>query len=338
VADAAGPKSLKQSEKTGILNERMLFFGGLIMTIVAAIDIGTISTRLLVAEIEGTNCTTLAQDLVITRLGEGVNETRRLSNARMDQTMLVLKSYEERALRLGADEILAVGTSAIRDSDNREAFLTRVSSQTKIRLRIIAGEEEAALTFLGTSRGLAMRGPLLVADVGGGSTELIGGDQQGIRHLSSINAGAVRMTESFLHQDPVDPGEYTTMMAAVDGLLDSQSALLNPRLYPVLVGVGGTATTLAAIHLKLEKYDPGVIHGYNMTRQEMSDVVDHLYGLPINQRKQLPGLQPERADLILAGAAILYRILERGGWSAMTTSEADILHGIIWDRYMGQKK
>ncbi len=302
------------------------------MPVFAAIDIGTISTRLLIARVEAGKLTPLQQALIITRLGEGVSRTHNLSPAAVERTVAVLQEYRRLADAHGAERIVAVATSAVRDAENGDEFCHRALETAGITVRVIAGEKEAALSFAGAWRGLdAPADSLAVVDVGGGSTELIGGTGAGIRHLVSVDAGAVRMTEGYLHADPVDSTEYAAMTRRVQELLAPVTQTVNRAGFATLAGVGGTATTIAAVSQALFPYDPAKTHGYVLTRQELERIIADLAGKTIAERRQVPGLQPERADLIVAGAAIIRAVMAAGGWDRLTVSEADILHGLIWN-------
>lgn len=297
----------------------------------AAIDIGTISVRLLVASVDVSGIIPLQQGMIITRLGEGVGRTGELQSAAIDRTLCAVRDFCAQARARGAECIFAVATSAARDARNGNVLLKRIRSETGVAVRIIPGPEEAELSFTGVRLGLAQTVPFAVVDVGGGSTELIGGGMDGIRYRQSIDAGAVRMTEGYLRHDPVDAAEYEAMIETVDGLLQPVVVHVNRDTYPVLTAVGGTATTAAAIRQCLAVYDPEKVHGFILSRADLTELIAKMKNLPLAARRQTPGLQPERADLVVAGMAIIERAMVGGGWDAVVISEADILHGIIWD-------
>jgi len=302
----------------------------------AALDIGTISTRLLVASVDAAGLTPRRQAMTITRLGEGVGRTGELQAAAIDRTAGAVREFCAQARSCGAERIFAVATSAARDAHNGHVLLERIRAETGVAVRIIPGSEEAELSFTGVLIGLAQPAPsLAVIDVGGGSTELIGGGPDGIRYRQSVDAGAVRMTEGYLHRDPVDETEYRVMTEAVGRLLQPAVAQVNRAAYPVLAAVGGTATTAAAIRQRLAVYDPAKVHGFALSRSELAAIIAELKRLPVAVRRTTPGLQPERADLIVAGMAIIEQAMQSGGWDTVVISEADILHGIIWSNMQG---
>ncbi len=305
------------------------------MTVLAAIDIGTISTRLLIGDVKKDRLTPLHQELYITRIGKDVNQTKKLNSDRMEDTIEVLERYRELCDQQGAEEIFAVGTSAIRETKNGLLFKEKVLKKTGIDFRIIEGLEEAELTFLGASKAfMSGKDPVIVIDVGGGSTEIIGGIQKSIRFLKSFDAGAVRMTEKHISTDPVSSDEYRRLCQDIHENMKLAVEDLNSEEYPLALGVGGTATTLAAVDLQLKEYDPKRVHGHSLSTESISKLIDDFRGMTTDQKKRLAGLQPKRADLVLAGAVILFQLLEYGKWQDICISEADILHGILWKQFM----
>jgi len=280
---------------------------------VAVVDLGTNSTRLLVADVDDGHVDEVARRLTITRLGEGVDERRKLLPLPVARVRNVLSDYRRELEELGAERTLVLGTSAIRDADNGEAFLGEIEWSYGFTTRLLSGEEEGELTRRGVAGGRELEPGTLVLDVGGGSTELIA---DGFR--TSLDLGCVRLTERFLHSDPPTRGELEAAVRAVREAL--------PDLEPTqAIGVAGTVTTLAA--LELGKYDPDRVHGHRISREAVESQLQRLASLPLARRRELPGLEPERAPVIIAGAVIVREVLERYGLDGLEASERDILHG-----------
>jgi exopolyphosphatase/guanosine-5'-triphosphate,3'-diphosphate pyrophosphatase len=284
---------------------------------VAVVDLGTNSTRLLVADVDDGRVEEVSRRTEITRLGEGVDERRKLLPLPIARVRNVLAEYRRELEGLGAERTLAMGTSAIRDAENGEAFLGEVEWSYGFTTRLLSGEEEGELTRRGVSGGRELEPGTLVLDVGGGSTELI---SDGTR--TSLDLGSVRLTERFLHSDPPTLEELEAAAGAVrDALPD-----LEP---PQAIGVAGTITTLAA--LELGEYDPERVHGYRISRDAVDAQLKRLASLPLAERRELPGLEPERAPVIVAGVVIVREVLDRYGLDSLEASERDILHGAALD-------
>lgn len=281
----------------------------------AAIDVGSNSCRLLVADINHGQLQPICRELQSTRLGEGVNATQKINSAAMKRTRDCLKDYVESARRLAVKDFRMVATSAMRDAINREEFVDLVKESCGCSLEVISGEEEAQLSYLGVKEGLTLTSPLVV-DLGGGSCEFRIEDGKEVFSLS-LPLGAVRATEA--HLSMVDA---KTILSSLEKNSDKLKG------YP-LVFVGGTATTLVAMKLSMEIYDPQQVHGQNLSREEVADLYNMLELMPLNVRRRLPGLQPERADIIPAGAMIVLLIMDTMKQKQITISESDILDGII---------
>ena len=276
---------------------------------VGAVDLGTNSTRLLVADVEDGTVRELERGLRITRLGEAVDTRRKLLPVAIARVRNVLSDYRRELEQLGVERTLAVATSAVRDADNGVAFLGEVEWSYGFTTRLLSGEEEAELTYRGVASGRSLDPGTMIVDIGGGSTELI---LPG-RH-TSLDVGCVRLTERF--------GEDAdTAGAFVGGLLPH---------WPVdaAIGVAGTVTSLAALDLGLVDYDPDLVHGHVLTAAAVDEQLRRLASLPLEERRRLPGLEPERAPVIVAGAAILREILRRYELSSIEASEHDLLHGV----------
>jgi exopolyphosphatase / guanosine-5'-triphosphate,3'-diphosphate pyrophosphatase len=280
---------------------------------VGVVDLGTNSTRLLVAEVDDGHVEEIARHTQITRLGEGVDERRKLLPLPIARVRNVLADYRRELEELGAERVLAIGTSAIRDAENGEAFLGEVEWSYGFATRLLSGSDEAQLTRRGVANGRELGDDTLVLDVGGGSTELITA-----RERTSLDVGSVRLTERHLHSDPPTDEELDAAARAVRDEL--------PSLEPDgAIGVAGTITTLAA--LELGGYDPHRVHGYRLSREGVGAQLDRLASLPLAQRRELAGLEPERAPVIVAGAVIVREVLDRYGLAGLEVSERDILHG-----------
>jgi exopolyphosphatase/guanosine-5'-triphosphate,3'-diphosphate pyrophosphatase len=281
---------------------------------VAAVDLGTNSTRLLVADVDDGRVEEVARDSQITRLGEGVDERRKLLPLPVARVRNVLSEYRREAERLGAERVLTIGTSAVRDAENGEAFLGEIEWSYGFTTRLLSGEEEAELTRRGVANGRAVGDETVVLDVGGGSTELITA-----RDRVSLDLGCVRLTERHLRSDPPAREELDDAARAVREALPDWS----PR---DAIGVAGTVTSLAA--LELGEYDPEQTHGYRISRASVERQLERLASLPLAERRVLPGLEPERAPVIVAGALIVREFLDRYGLDGLKVSERDLLHGV----------
>jgi exopolyphosphatase / guanosine-5'-triphosphate,3'-diphosphate pyrophosphatase len=280
---------------------------------VGVVDLGTNSTRLLVADVHGGHVEELERRTDITRLGEGVDKRRKLLPLPIARVRNVLADYRRELDTQGAERVLAIGTSAIRDADNGEAFLGEVEWSYGFKTRLLSGEEEATLTCKGVANGQPLDSGTLVLDIGGGSTELITAAE-----CVSLDIGSVRLTERFLPSDPPTRSELDACAEAVRDALPG----LEPRN---CIGVAGTITTLAA--LELGGYDPERVHGRHLSREEIEAQLQRLASLPLAERRRLPGLEPERAPVIVAGAVIVDEVLGRYALAGLKVSERDLLHG-----------
>jgi exopolyphosphatase / guanosine-5'-triphosphate,3'-diphosphate pyrophosphatase len=289
---------------------------------VAAIDLGTNTTRLLVADVDDGRVDEIEARSEITRLGEGVDSRRRLLPLPITRTRNVLTDYRRLLESLGAERALAVATSAVRDAENGEAFLGEVEWSYGFTTRLVGGDEEAELTFSGVTNGTSLERTTLVLDIGGGSTELIVAGRDGLASRRSLDIGSVRLTERFLHSDPPSSGELAACASHVE------MALPEGLEVDDAIGVAGTITTLAAIELELDPYERGRLHGRRLTLETVEREVKELAALPLAERVEVPGLHPDRAPVIVAGAIIVRETLAALGLDGLTVSEHDILHGI----------
>ncbi len=292
---------------------------------VAAIDLGTNSTRMLVADVDDGRVDEVARRLKITRLGEGVDERRRLLPLPVARVRNVLSDYRRELEQLGAERTLAFATSAVRDADNGDAFLGELEWSYGFETRLLSGHEEASLTFRGVSTDRPIDGETLVVDIGGGSTELVSGGSDALHFHDSLDLGCVRLTERFLHSDPPTAAELDECAAAVRSLLGER---VPDELRPATaIGVAGTITSIAALDLGLDEYDPDRVHGHALSRDAVERQLERLAALPVAERREVPALDPDRAPVIVAGVVILREILGHFGLSGLEASERDILHG-----------
>ena len=285
---------------------------------VAAVDLGTNTTRLLVADVDDDGrLEEVVRHEAITRLGERVDRRRILLPTAITRVRNVLVDYRREAEALGAERVLAVATSAVRDADNGEAFLGEVEWSYGFATRLLSGDEEAELTLAGVTSGRELAPRTLVADIGGGSTELVVVGDGGIKSAVSTEAGSVRLTERFLASDPPRGEELAMCEAYVRSLL--------PRLrVDQAIGVAGTITTAAAIELAGAEE----VHGHVLTRESVVSLLDRLAELPLEHRRRIRGLAPLRAPVIVAGLVVLHEILARYTLDGISVSERDLLDGV----------
>ena len=291
---------------------------------VAAIDIGTNTTRLLVADVRDGRVDEVVRRTRITRLGEGVDRRRRLLPQPIARVRNTLVDYRREAEALGAERALAIATSAVRDAENGEAFLGEVEWSYGFTSRLLTGDEEAELTFRGVATRRGLDGTL-VFDVGGGSTELILGDVGGIAFHDSLDVGAVRLTERFIHTDPPTPEEVERCRRAVRAVLEERVPEgVRPR---AIVGVAGTVTTLVALEMGLPEYDRERVDGGTLTLEGSERQLERLAALPLAERREVPALEPDRAPVAVAGAVIVCEVLRHFHAAALEASERDLLDG-----------
>ncbi len=302
------------------------------MTAIAALDLGTNSTRVLVGRPDGDGgLETLVRRNTITRMGQGVHGSGALAPEAVDRVLACLRDYRGLLHEHGVERLRIAATSAARDAANREAFFDQVEELLGRRPELISGDEEGRLSFTGATRGLAPElGPFLVVDIGGGSTEFVAGSSaDAIDGVLSVDVGCVRLTEKFIEHDPPQPEELSAAISVVDTYLeDVRRELPTVAEARTLVGVAGTITTVAAVELGLAEYDPAAIHHFTLTREAAEDVFRTLATETREDRIHNPGLEEARADVIVAGCCILVAILRRFGFDELVVSEADILDGL----------
>lgn len=300
----------------------------------AAVDSGTNSTRLLVVDADGNEIT---RQTTLTRLGAGVDATGRLDEAALDRTLEAIYRYHETWRAAGVDprHVRIAATSAVRDASNRDRYFDAVRHLTGVDAEVLSGDEEARLSFAGAAGAVDVAGPVLVVDIGGGSTELIVGDADGtVTAAHSMQVGAVRVTERHLGGDPPAPDEVARARAMVGEELDTAAGALaagGAALGSVrsVVGVAGTITTLAALHAGAESPDAPGLHGHRVPAAGVHEWTDRLLGMTVAERAARPAIPTGRADVIAAGVLVLGTVLTRCGVDTMVVSTADILDGLV---------
>ncbi|HEU4385833.1 MAG TPA: Ppx/GppA phosphatase family protein [Anaeromyxobacteraceae bacterium] len=301
----------------------------------AAIDVGTNTVLLVVAERAEDGFRPLVERADITRLGRGVDRTRRLDAHAVRETVEVLARYAAEARGLGARHIACVATSAARDAVNGGDFFRAVRDAAGLDPEVVSGEEEARLAWVSAWRDFGGRGPLAVLDVGGGSTEFTFGDGPEPSGGLSLQIGAVRLTERVVETDPVGEPGLTRLRAAAREALSPLGALVPSPRPALLVAVAGTVTTLAAVRQGLPRHDPERVHGSRLSLADLEDLFERLGALTVAGRARLPGMEPKRADVILAGCAILCEGLPLLGFERLTVSDRGVRWGLLHDRFGG---
>jgi exopolyphosphatase/guanosine-5'-triphosphate,3'-diphosphate pyrophosphatase len=289
---------------------------------IAAVDLGTNTTRLLVADVEDGALSEVHRETRITRLGEGVDARHRLLPVPIARVRNALSDYRRTLESLNSERTLLVATSAVRDAENGEAFLGEIEWSYGFATQLLSGDEEAAMTARGVGSGREPIRGTLILDLGGGSTELIVDDFH-----DSLNMGSVRYTERYLHFDPPEPRELADCAVSVRSMLAERVPDDVRARVTAAIGVAGTVTTLAALDLGLETYDSERVDGHRLTRDGAREQLERLASLPLSERRELPAMEPERAPVIVAGAVILTETLDYFGLDAIEVSEHDILDG-----------
>ncbi|WP_230087400.1 Ppx/GppA phosphatase family protein [Nocardioides marmotae] len=294
---------------------------------IAAIDCGTNSIRLLVCE---TPAEPVVREMRVVRLGEGIDATGRMSEAALTRTFAALDDYAATIREHGATRVRLCATSATRDAANAEVFAAGVRERLGIDPDVVTGAEEAALSFAGAVRGLRSEPawPVLVVDLGGGSTELVLGGPDGVTAGHSMDVGSVRLHERHALSDPPTAAEVEACVRDVDAHLDA--CPVDPARAATVVGVAGTITTVAAAALGLTAYDADALDQQVLAVDDVHAAIDRLLAMSVEERRALPFMHPGRADVIGAGALVLRQVLRRSGVDRLVVSEADILDGIAW--------
>jgi len=300
---------------------------------VAAIDCGTNSLRLLVADVDAAAGTIsdLVRDMEIVRLGEGVDKTRRFSDAALGRTLAACRAYARRITSLDVERIRFVATSASRDATNRDEFFDGVRAALGVDVEVVSGDEEAALSFGGATQELLankdVSPPYLVVDIGGGSTEFVLGSTA-VDAARSVDVGCVRLAERHLRSDPATAAEIRAARVDVERALDLVEEAVPLGSARTLVGLAGSVTTVAALALELPEYDAQRIHHSRIAASAVREITDRLLAMSCAERKALPVMHPGRADVIGAGALVLDTIMGRIDAPEVVVSEHDILDGI----------
>ena len=299
----------------------------------AAIDIGTNSTKMTVADAAGDGTlSVISEDSDVTRLGEGVDASGRLGDAPMARTLAAVVRFADAARASGAEVVLGAGTSALRDAANGPDFIQSVKDRAGVDIQIITGDREAQMAYAAVRFDASLHIPaeasLLVFDIGGGSTELILGDHSGVGRFQSLDIGAVRLTERFLHSDPPTASE---LQAATDCARSAFETFLPPDAPPFVAGIGGTALNVAAVTQGQTHPDTDALHGLSLPRAAVASALSKFAALSLSERRQLPGLEPKRADVIVAGALILDQLLTYFNADQFLLSVRGLRYGLLAD-------
>jgi len=298
-------------------------------TIKAIIDIGTNSIKFHLAEKANGTVKVLKDANNIARLGENLKETGMITADALERNAAAVAEFAAEARKNGAAEIVAVGTMALRTAKNAAAFAERVKELAKVDLKVIPGEEEARLSYIAVMSGIDVGDRNLVTfDTGGGSTEFVYGKGEKMLKKFSVNLGAVRLTEQFFKDDPVAPGSVKAAEALIkkelaDGGVDGKTDFL--------VGMGGTVTSIASVKHKMAKYDPDIVQGSTLTADDITAQITDYAGKTLEERRGIVGLQPKRADIILAGACIVRVIMDMLGVRELTVSDRGLRHGLMYE-------
>ena len=292
---------------------------------VAVIDVGTNSARLLVADVAGGRVSPVERRSTVTRLGRGVDLCGRLSAEAIEEACVAIGGYVATVEELGAESVDAIATSAVRDAENGGAFVAELRERFALSARVLDGGEEARLTYLGATSEQPPSEPTLVVDIGGGSTELIVGSGTEISFHTSLQVGVVRHSERHIGSDPPTAVELEALATDVRGLIEG--AVGDGVKAGAGIAVAGTPTSLAAIELGLEPYDPARVHGHVLQLPSIQRMLSQLASTPLARRVEIPGLHPDRAPTVVAGVVILVETMRAFGLERIEVSEHDILYG-----------
>jgi exopolyphosphatase / guanosine-5'-triphosphate,3'-diphosphate pyrophosphatase len=292
---------------------------------VAVVDVGTNSARLLVADVVAGRVSPVERRSTVTRLGRGVDLSGRLSAEAIEDACAAIGGYVGLYRELGAEVVEAIATSAVRDSENGSAFVAELRERFALSARVLDGEEEARLTYLGATLEEPPSEPTLVIDIGGGSTEMAVGTGVDVSFHTSLQAGVVRHSERHVASDPPSALELESLAADVRGLIDS--AIAGGVEARAGIAVAGTPTSLAAVELELEPYDPARVHGHVLALPSIQHMLSRLASAPLAERVEIAGMHPDRAPTIVSGIVILVEAMRAFGLEQITVSEHDILYG-----------
>ena len=300
------------------------------MTRVAAIDCGTNSIRLLIADINGDNFQEITREMEIVRLGQGVDATGKFDPEAIERTLTATKKYAEIIASKGVEKIRFCATSATRDASNRDLFIDGVREILGIEPEVIPGTEEAELSFIGATKGLThTESPYLVVDIGGGSTEFVLGDSE-VKYAKSVNIGCVRMSERHLNKAPQDPLAVQKAIQDIEDAIAEAAYIVPIKEAKTLIAVAGTATTVAAAALGLSEYDRHSIHLSRIPAAKVFEVAQMFSLMSREEIAALGYMHPGRVDVIAAGSLVLARVMLATGATEFVASESDILDGMAW--------
>ena len=297
----------------------------------AVIDIGTNSTRLLVADVDGSKVSELERRSTVTRLGRGVDTSGQLAAEAIEDVCETVAEYIGIYESLEPDVVISIATSAVRDAENSDAFVAELRERFALHTRLLDGAEEARLTYLGASADRSAVDGTLVVDIGGGSTELVVGSGPEVVFYASLQAGTVRHTERYLHSDPPTAGELEELANDVHDLIFDGLAEADFFSAREGIAVAGTPTSLAAIEQELDPYDPELVHGFWLSLDSIQHMCSTLSSQTLEERLHVTGLHPGRAPTIVAGVVILIQVMRAFGLEEIEVSEHDILYGAAID-------
>jgi exopolyphosphatase/guanosine-5'-triphosphate,3'-diphosphate pyrophosphatase len=294
---------------------------------VAVIDVGTNSTRLLVADVRDALVEEVERRTTVTRLGRGVDVSGQLSSGGVERVCETVASYVAVQEELGAEVVRTIATSAVRDASNGDAFVAELRERFALSAEVLDGDAEARLTYRGATAGRPPAEATLIVDIGGGSTELVVGTGTEISFSTSLQVGVVRQSERRISSDPPSAVELDSLAGEIESVLDTAIAK-RPEAHANLgIGVAGTPTSLAAIDLELDPYDPERVHEHELSLPGVQRMLARLATVPLDERAAIPGLHSDRAPTIVAGVVILIEVMRAFGLERITVSEHDILHG-----------
>ena len=298
---------------------------------IGTIDIGTNSMRLLIAEYVNNKIENRNKYINTTRIGQGVDKDGYITKEVMDRNLKALKEFSDICKEQNCEAVYCMGTSALRDSKNGQEFVKKAKEMANIDVKIICGDEESNLGFLGVLEGTEgdKKDNILVIDIGGGSTEFVLGNEEGINFCKSENVGALRMTEKFITTDPISEEDFNQMNYFIENTISSTLEILKNKKISKLVGIGGAITSVSAMNQQLEVYSMEKVHNSEVTKKDIEKILQNLKKMTLNDKKTIKGLQPKRADIITAGVTILNIIMEKLEFEKIMISEYDNLEGLI---------
>ena len=297
--------------------------------IFAAIDCGTNAIRLLIARVDGNHVTDLVREMRTVRLGEGVDTSGEFSEAALERTFAATREYAELLDNYDVKRIRFIATSASRDVTNRDAFSAGIKTILGVEPEVISGDEEAELSYRGALSGLDVDGSVLVADIGGGSTEFVTALPNGSLVSRSVNIGCVRMTERHLHSDPPTQQEIACTVSDIDNHIEEIKRTVPINSETIFTGLAGSVTTVTAMALGLSEYDANAIHGSIVSREQVESVTDELLQMNHKERANLGFMHPGRVDIIGGGALVLRESMRLLGFDKVLVSEKDLLDGVV---------